>query len=151
MSPYFIRCKKSMSDSILNILKRNLCVCFRDLQARQIGSTFVRLSWLPPWNDGGRAEIKYIIRCDECYPPREYSTLTTNFTVNNLLPSARFTFRVYATNSVSRFFREISFSEISVHTTQQGWISSEKKFANHSFSFSWRLCSFTKEHDYSST
>ncbi|XP_063715440.1 ephrin type-B receptor 1-B-like isoform X2 [Symsagittifera roscoffensis] len=91
----------------------------RDLKAQSIGSSFARLSWQRPWADGGRSDLKYTIHCQECYPPREYTTVKTNFTIANLMPNTQYTFRVFALNSVSPYFHDISFKELMIETTEE--------------------------------
>ena len=121
VSPKFILLVFYWNNLIINVLCIIILIAhFSDLKAQSIGASYARLSWQRPWDDGGRAQIKYTLYCQECHPPREYTTFGTNFTITRLLPKTQYTFRVYALNSVSPYFHDISFKELMIETTEEG-------------------------------
>lgn len=54
----------------------------RDLEVMSIDQSSVRLSWRPPADDGGRADVSYRVECVSCqndviYTPRQAGFNTT--------------------------------------------------------------------------
>lgn len=78
----------------------------RNVTAVNATSYYVRLTWLPPQSNGGRADVFYRVECDSCpaaaaYNPPAARLLSEAVTVFGLNPDSHYRFRVYAENGVS--------------------------------------------------
>lgn len=71
-----------------------------------VEQTSAVIKWNKPTNMGGRQELWYRIKCQECPPGAQYIPAKSNFnstrlTLSNLEPSVLYTVFIYAENDVS--------------------------------------------------
>ena len=83
-----------------------------DARTPFLNASTVQLSWKEPQNTGGRSDVLYDVTClfntNDCgskvhfYPKSKRLNIPSVF-VSGLLPFKNYTFRVFATNGVSKF------------------------------------------------
>ncbi|CAG0878978.1 unnamed protein product [Darwinula stevensoni] len=99
----------------------------QNLTVNFVDQSTVILSWNPPYNTGGRTDIRYRMECDTCdesvtylpAPAGRESFNETKVTISRLRPVTKYRFQVYSENGVSDQSDESNYVHITVTTEAQ--------------------------------